>query len=91
MIPNRQNPAYALFARHPIVPQPPDVLAADLPASQKPLPPSGTEDTPVTECPLPARLRIKIRRQYQHCTRGCGPQILSAFVKQRTYQPFAHR
>jgi hypothetical protein len=87
MTPNRQSPAYALFARRPIVPQPPDVLAADLPASQEPLPPSGTEDTPVTEClpsPLPARLRIKIRRQYKHCTGGCGPQILSAFVKQRT-------
>ena len=54
MIPNRQNPAYALFARRPIVPQPPDVLAADPPASQEPLPPSGTEGTPVTECPLPA-------------------------------------
>jgi hypothetical protein len=63
MTPNRQSPAYALFARRPIVPQPPDVLAADPPASQEPLPPSGTEDTPVTECPLPARLRIKIRRQ----------------------------
>jgi hypothetical protein len=34
--------------------QSPDVLAADPPASQEPLPPSGTEDTPVTECPLPA-------------------------------------
>ncbi len=90
MIPNRQSPAYALFARRPIVP-PPCVLAADPPASQEPLPPSGTEDTAVTECPLPARLRIKIRRQYRHCTRGCGPQILSAFVKQRTYQPLAHR
>jgi hypothetical protein len=54
MTPNRQSPAYALFARRPIVPQPPDVLAADPPASQEPLPPSGTEDTPVTECPLPA-------------------------------------
>jgi hypothetical protein len=56
MIPNRQSPAYALFARRPIVPQATDVLAADLPASQEPLPPSGTEDTAVTECPLPARL-----------------------------------
>jgi hypothetical protein len=54
MTPNRQSPAYALFARRPIVPQPPDVLAADPPASQEPPPPSGTEDTPVTECPLPA-------------------------------------
>jgi hypothetical protein len=54
MTPNRQSPAYALFARRPILPQPPDVLAADPPASQEPLPPSGTEDTPVTECPLPA-------------------------------------
>jgi hypothetical protein len=54
MTPNRRGPAYALFARRPIVPQPPDVLAADPPASQEPPPPSGTEDTPVTECPLPA-------------------------------------
>ena len=54
MTPNRQSPAYALFAPRPIVPQPPDVLAAAPPASQEPLPPSGTEDTPVTECPLPA-------------------------------------
>ncbi len=36
------------------MPQPPDVLAADPPASQEPPPPSATEDTPVTECPLPA-------------------------------------
>ncbi len=54
MTPNRQSPAYALFARRPIAPQPRDVLAADTPASQKPLPPSGTDDTPNTECPLPA-------------------------------------
>jgi len=54
MTPNRQSPAQALFAPRPIVPQPPDVLAADPPASQGPLPPSGTEDSPVTECPLPA-------------------------------------
>jgi hypothetical protein len=52
MTPNRQSPAYTLFARRPIVPQPPDVRAADPPASQEPPPPSGTEDTPVTECPL---------------------------------------
>jgi hypothetical protein len=50
MTPNRQSPAYALFARRPVVPQPPDVLAADPPASHEPLPPSGTEDTPVIEC-----------------------------------------
>jgi hypothetical protein len=31
-------------------------------------------------------LRIKVKRQYRHCTRGGGPQILSAFVKQRTYR-----
>jgi hypothetical protein len=54
MTPNWQSPAYALFARRPIVPQPPYVLAADPPASQEPLPPSGTEDTPVTDCPLSA-------------------------------------
>jgi hypothetical protein len=29
MIPNRQSGAYALFARRPIVPQPPDVPAAE--------------------------------------------------------------
>jgi hypothetical protein len=52
MTPSRQSPAYALFARRPTVPQPPDVLAADPPASQEPPPPSGTEDT--AECPLPA-------------------------------------
>src|SRR5271170_6535342 len=34
-----------------------------------------------------SRRRIKIRRQPKHCTGGCGPQILSAFVKQRTYRP----
>src|SRR5580658_7860019 len=52
MTPNRQSHAYALVARRPIVPPPPDVLAADLSASQEPLPPSGTENT--AECPLPA-------------------------------------
>src|ERR1700678_3236508 len=36
-------------------------------------------------------LQIKISRQYEHCTGGCGPQILSAFVKQRTYQPLPAR
>jgi len=110
MTPNRQNPAHALFARRPIVPHTPDVLAADPTASQELLPPSGTRATPVIERPLPApaapipsvsatcrtapverlnlsRLRIKIRKQHTHCTGGCGPQILSAFVKQRTYQP----
>jgi hypothetical protein len=91
MTPNQQSPADALFARRPIMPQSPDVLAAEPPASQEPLPPSGTEDTPVTEWPPSARARIKIRRQHKHCTWGCGPQILSAFVKQRTYQPLAHR
>jgi hypothetical protein len=50
MTPNRQSPAYALFARRRIVPQPPDVLAANPPASQEPLSPSGTEG----ECRLPA-------------------------------------
>ena len=34
-----------------------------------------------------SRLRIKIGRQDNHRTGGCGPQILSTFVKQRTYQP----
>jgi len=112
MTPNRRSAAYALYALRPIVPQPPDVLAADPPASQEPLPPSGTEDMPVTEyarfprrpspprrrLPLAAspksrcsrfRRRIKIRKQYKHCAGGCGPQILSAFVKQRTYPPLA--
>ncbi len=45
MTPNRQSPAYALFVRRPIVPQPSDVFAADPPASREPLPPSGPEDT----------------------------------------------
>jgi hypothetical protein len=45
MTPNRQSPAYALFARRPIVPRPSHVLAADPPASQEPFPLSGTEDT----------------------------------------------
>src|SRR5271168_1502549 len=44
---NRLSPAYALFNRRPNPPQPPDVFAADPPASQQ-----GTEDT--AECPLPA-------------------------------------
>jgi hypothetical protein len=43
MTPSPQSPAYALFACPPIVPKPWDVLAADTPASQEPLPPSGTE------------------------------------------------
>ena len=74
MIPNRQNPAYALFARRPIVPQPPDVLAADPPASQEPLPPSGTEDTPVTECPLPASAPIvkRPRQKAAAADSACG-------------------
>jgi hypothetical protein len=36
MTPNRQSPAYALFTPRSIVPQPPDVLAVDPPASQEP-------------------------------------------------------
>jgi hypothetical protein len=48
MTPNRRSPAYALFVRRPIVPQLPDVLAADPPASQEPLPSPGTEDPPVS-------------------------------------------
>ena len=52
MIPNRQSPAYALFARRPIVPQAPDVLAPDPSASQDPLTQSGTEDTSVRSRPL---------------------------------------
>jgi hypothetical protein len=64
MTPIRQSPAHALFAPRTIVPQPPDVLAADPAASQEPLPPSGTEDSPVTECPLPAPAPI-VKRPYQ--------------------------
>ena len=52
MTPNRQSPAYALFARRPIVPQSSDVLAADPPAGQDPLTQSGTEDTSVRSRPL---------------------------------------
>jgi hypothetical protein len=54
MTPNRQSPAYAHFARRPIVSQPREVLVADPPPasnrSRRPVP----EDTPNTECPLPA-------------------------------------
>jgi len=52
MIPNRQSPTHVLFPRRPSVPHPPDVLAADPPAGQEPIPPSGAEDT--AEYPLPA-------------------------------------
>jgi hypothetical protein len=69
MTPNRQSPAYALFARRPIVPQPPDVPAADPPASREPLPPSGTEDTAVTECPLPASAPI-VKRPRQKAAKA---------------------
>ena len=130
MTPNRQSPAYALFARRPIVAQPPDVLAANPPASQEPLPPSGTEDTaerPLAEdgvlnesttkdgpsiahlnllggrekqnfehlretndlavaWPPETGLRIKIKKAIEALHAGGGPQILSAFVKQRTYR-----
>ena len=54
MIPNRQSPAYALFTRRPNVPRPPDVLAADPPANQEPIPPFGTENTasaPIVKLP----------------------------------------
>ena len=106
MIPSRQSPAYGLFARRPIAAQPPDVLAADPPARQEPLPPSSTEDT--ADCPLraPAGAALaptvvqprpkgaaadsqSVPVAQSSLQGGCGPQILSAFVKQRTYQPVA--
>ena len=94
MIPNRQNPAYALFARRPIVPQPPDVLAADPPASQEPLRRPVPKTLPSPSARFPRR-RLSLsglarKPQKPICTRECGPQILSTFVKQRTYQPLAH-
>ena len=78
MTPNWQSLAYALFARRPIVPQPPDVLAADPPASREPLPPSGIEDTPVTECPLP-----------RQPPPPCGSLSLSSFAR-KPLQPIAN-
>jgi hypothetical protein len=97
MIPNRQSPAYALFTRRPNVPHTPDVLAADLPASQEPIPPSGTEDT--AECPLPApaaassapilklpHQKLKTTQHIAHLSLlgGGKNKNLSIFVKQRT-------
>ena len=47
MIPNRRSSAHALFARRPIVPQAPDILAPDPFAGQDPLAQSGNKDTSV--------------------------------------------
>jgi hypothetical protein len=81
MIPNRQSPAYALVAKSWL----PNCAANPASASS-----ALTMEHPAHGMDV-SRLRIKIRRQYEHSQGGCGPQILSAFVKQRTYQPFAHR
>src|SRR5580700_7945601 len=80
MTPNRQSPAYALFAQS----CPPCCAANSAPASS-----ALTTEYPAHRINL-SRLWIKIGRQDNHHTGGCGPQILSAFVKQRTYQPLAH-
>jgi hypothetical protein len=90
MTPNRQSPAYALFARRPIVPLPVDVPTAEPRASQEP-PSSGTEDT--AEC------RLAKEGVLNECTTKDGQPIahlnllgggkskkLSIFVKQRTYR-----
>ena len=52
MIPNRRSSAHALFARRPIVPQAPDVLAQDPLAGQDLLTQSGTESASVRSRPL---------------------------------------
>ena len=80
MTPNRQSPAYALFAQS-LLPN-----CAANPASASPV---LTMEYPAHGIGF-SRLRIKISTQFKRYTRGCGPQILSAFVKQRTYQPLAH-
>ncbi len=51
MTPNGQSLAYGLVARRPIVPQAPDILAADLSASQEP----ETKDGPTHRSPKPLR------------------------------------
>ena len=81
MTPNRQSPAYALFAQS----WPPCGAANSASASS-----ALTMEYSAHGSGL-SRLRIKIRRQDKHCTGGGGPQILSAFVKQRTYQPLPAR
>jgi hypothetical protein len=81
MTPHWQSPAYALFAQSWL-----PCCAANSASASSAL---------ATEYPAKgidvSRLRIEIRRQYKHCTGGCGPQILSAFVKQKTYQPLPAR
>ena len=76
MTPNRQNPAYAILVchRHP---------AAHQVRRRR----HQRQRLSIKSMVLVfSRLRIKIGSQYKHCTGGCGPQILSAFVKQRTYR-----
>jgi hypothetical protein len=99
MTPNRQSPAYALFARRPTVPQPPDVLAADPPASQEAPPPSGTEDT--AECPLPAPAVAAasapiVKRPRQEAAkadlhRGVWPANFERLRETKDLQPLAPR
>jgi hypothetical protein len=93
MTPNRQSPAYALLARHPSchsrrMSSQGDPSAAARRADVLRL--SDVQNHPVERLGL-TRLRIKIKKQSERCPGGCGPQILSAFVKQRTYQPLPHR
>ena len=89
MIPNRQNPAYSLFARRPIVhSRGMSSLRIHLPAwnrSRRPV----TKTLP-TECPLPARRRIKIRRQYKHCTRGVWPANFERLRETKDLSALAH-
>jgi hypothetical protein len=87
MTPNRQSTAYALFARRPIVPQPLDVLAADPPASQEPLRRPVPKTLPSPSARFPRARGSKSEGNISTAQGGCGPQILSAFMKQRTYQP----
>ncbi len=100
MTPNRQSPAYALFARRPSChSRRVSSLRIHPPArkrSRRPVP--KTPPSPSARFPRrpPPRRRLLLsglarKPQKPICTQGCGPQILSAFVKQRTYQPLAHR
>jgi hypothetical protein len=75
MTPNRQSPAYALFARH------------CYPAAQK----FDIGVISTIRLMVLVALACGSKSEVNMSTaQGGGPQILSAFVKQRTYQPFAH-
>jgi hypothetical protein len=90
MIPNRQNPAYSLFARRPIVhSRGMSSLRIHLPAWKRSRRPVAK--TLPTECRFPRAGGSKSEGNISTAHGGCGPQILSAFVKQRTYQPLPIR